>query len=415
MWTGNLSFNIKDAHDRYGDIVRIKPDALSFNIPQAWKDIYGIQTGKQQLPKDFEFYLQQKAGSSIFICNDADHSRMRRNLAHAFSSNALKEQEDLMTGYFRLLITKLHEQVIGPREGKVDIVKWYNCTTFDVIGDLAFGEPFGSLEAGEYHFWIMNIFKALKRSQFDRIANAYPFVRWTFKIMDSLFPKSNEARIQHAQYSAQAASKRIMMETDRKDFMSYILRHKDKKGMTLSEVKQTSKVLVLAGSETTATLLSGCTYHLLRNPDKLQNLLYEVRGAFKSDKEITLASAAQLPYLQAVLDEALRLYPPVPSTLPRRTGIQGNDICGHEIPPGVSRTHHFSPILVRSNGDKVSVGVNQWAANHSERNFLDAEAFIPERWLNDARFKSDQLSIVQPFSIGPRGCLGKKFVPCSSP
>lgn len=336
MWTGNVSFKIKDAHDCYGEIVRIRPDALSFNTTQAWKDIYGIQSGKQQLQKDPDFYLQQKAGSSIFISNDSDHSRMRRNLAHAFSNTALKEQEDLMTGYFKLLIEKLRQQVNGPEKGKVDIVKWYNCTTFDMIGDLAFGQPFGSLEAGECHFWITNIFKALKRAQLDRVANAYPPIQWAANMRDGLLPKANEARIQHAQYSAQAASKRMTLETDRKDFMSYILRHRDEKGMTLSEIKQTSKVLVLAGSETTATLLSGCTYYLLQNPEKLRKLLDEVRGTFKTDNEITLTSVTQLPYLQAVLEEALRLYPPVPSTLPRRTGPQGNLICGHKIPPGVS-------------------------------------------------------------------------------
>ena len=341
MWTGDLSFKVKDAHDHYGEIVRTRPNALSFNTTQAWKDIYGTQPGKQQLQKDPDFYLQQKAGSSIFISNDSDHSRMRRNLAHAFSSTALAEQEDLMTGYFKLLIVKLREQVHGSQKGKIDLVKWYNCTTFDVIGDLAFGQPFGSLQTGEYHFWITNIFKAIKRVQLDRVANAYPPLQWAMSLRDNLIPKANEARTQHAQYSAQAANGRMALETDRKDFMSYILRHNDEKGMTLSEIKQTSKVLVLAGSETTATLLSGCTYHLVQNSEKLKRLQDEVRGTFKTDDEITLASAAQLPYLQAVLEESLRLYPPVPSTLPRRTGLQGNLICGREVPPWVS-----SPTLV---------------------------------------------------------------------
>ena len=336
MWIGDLSFKIKEAHDRYGDIVRLRPDALSFNSAQAWKDIYGAQPGKQQLQKDPDFYLPQKAGSSIFISNDSDHSRMRRNLAHAFSDLALKEQEDLMTGYFELLIEKLRAQVSGPDKGKVDIVKWFNCTTFDIVGDLAFGQPFGSLQAGEYHFWIGNIFKAIKRVQMDRVANAYPLLQWAMNLRDRLVPNANEARIQHAQYSAEAASKRMALETDRKDFMSFIQRHSDEKGMTLAEIKQTSKVLVLAGSETTATLLSGCTYHLLRTPQKLRKLQDEVRGTFGTDEQITLTSAARLPYLQAVLEEAHRLYPPVPSTLPRRTGPHGNLICGHTIPAGVS-------------------------------------------------------------------------------
>ena len=79
---------------------------------------------------------------------------MRRLLSHAFSEAALQEQEPLITSYFDLLIHKLHEQIAGPADGVVDIVRWYNFTTFDLIGDLCFGESFHALENGEYHYWV---------------------------------------------------------------------------------------------------------------------------------------------------------------------------------------------------------------------------------------------------------------------
>ncbi|KAL9122895.1 MAG: hypothetical protein Q9187_000546 [Circinaria calcarea] len=383
-----MSTVAKALHEQYGDAVRIAPTSLLFNTAQAWKDIYGHRPGKGQLPKDRDFYFAQKEGPSIFISNDADHSRMRRLLSHSFSERALQEQAPLINKYLDLLISQLRQRVEGCAAGKVDIVMWYNCTTFDIIGDLAFGQPFGSLEKGEYHFWIRNIFKAVKMTQMMRISNAFPVIRVYKSAMAQLYPGSSEARAKHAKYSVEATDKRLAMKTQRKDFMSYILRFNDEKGMSVAEIRQTSKVLVLAGSETTATLLSGATFYLCQNRSSLEIVTREVRDTYKSETEITLNSIAKLPYLNAVLEESLRLYPPVPSTLPRRTLPSGDTIGGYAVP-----------------GD-ISVGVNQWAANHTSQNFLEPEQFIPERWLDDAKYKEDKRAVLQPFSLGPRGCLG---------
>jgi cytochrome P450 len=70
---------------------------------------------------------------------------MRRQLAHAFSAKALKEQTDVVLQYADLWIQQLAK--VGQQD--VDIVPWYNWLTFDIIGDLAFGEPFGAIEEGE--------------------------------------------------------------------------------------------------------------------------------------------------------------------------------------------------------------------------------------------------------------------------
>lgn len=173
--------------------------------------------------------------------------------------------------------------------------------------------------------------------------------------------------------------------------VSYILRANDEKGMTPDEIEAASSILIIAGSETTATLLSGATYLLLKNPKALETLKREIRSSFRTEKDINFQSVAQLPYLHAVLEESLRLYPPVPSTFPRTTPAPGEIVCGRFVP------------------EKTSVGVHQWATYRSERNFRDANSFIPERWLdNDARFADDDKKAFQPFSYGPRKCLGKK-------
>ena len=75
---------------------------------------------------------------------------MRRLLNHAFSESALREQEPLMNTYFDLLIQKLHEKIEGPTNGKVNIVRWFNFTLFDLVGDLCFNEDFDALKTEEY-------------------------------------------------------------------------------------------------------------------------------------------------------------------------------------------------------------------------------------------------------------------------
>lgn len=88
-------------------------------------------------------------------------------------------------------------------------------------------------------------------------------------------------------------------------------------GMRTEEIEMTAGVLMIAGSETTATLLSGLTYHLLKTPNAYKKLVAEIRGAFRSEDQITMASTYDLKYLHAVLKEGLRMFPPVPGSLTR--------------------------------------------------------------------------------------------------
>lgn len=102
------------------------------------------------------------------------------------------------------------------------------------------------------------------------------------------------------------------------------------------DIESHAGLLIVAGSETTATLLSGATYMLLKNPQVLARLTHEVRSAFTSEDEINIASAAQLTYLNACIDESLRSYPPVPIGLPRVVPKGGKVFSGKFVPEGVS-------------------------------------------------------------------------------
>lgn len=156
-------------------------------------------------------------------------------------------------------------------------------------------------------------------------------------------------------------------------------------------MKETSGILILAGSETTATLLSGAVYYLLKNQEWLTKLQQEVRTAFASDTEITFTSTAQLKIMNAIIQETFRLYPPVPGALPRVTPKGGALVSGTFIP-----------------GD-ITIGIPQYAASRSSRNFTDPDKYAPERFLGAEKYASDKRQVIQPFSVGPRNCIGQSL------
>ncbi|KAI4284881.1 MAG: hypothetical protein L6R38_001090 [Xanthoria sp. 2 TBL-2021] len=320
---------------------------------------------------------------------------MRKLLAHAFSDTALLDQEPLLTYYFDLLVAKLKQRIDAPSEGRVDMKAYYNFTTFDIIGDLTLGEPFGALEDGEYHPWIRNVFESIKILGILRFAAMYPIVSLVLNTLQTL-PWLSAKRTAHLKFTGEKIEKRLREGTDRKDFISHILRHNDESGMSHDEIIGTSRVLLVAGAETTATLLSGATYHLLRNPTVLHRVQSEVRAAFKTADEITLGAVRttrSLPYLEATIQESMRCCPPVPATLPRITGPGGAVIDGKFVP------------------QNTSVGVHQWSTYRSSANFASPDTFDPERWLPEAptKYRSDIKAALQPFSLGPRGCIGKSL------
>lgn len=122
---GTLNEAIHQAHKKYGEVVRIAPDELSFTSGEtAWQDIYGFRTAKQDkgsYMKDHLFYNIPPNGvpSINTPISDREHSRHRRILAHAFSDKALREQESLIQQHVNLLIFRLKEQCEGPDHGRV--------------------------------------------------------------------------------------------------------------------------------------------------------------------------------------------------------------------------------------------------------------------------------------------------------
>ncbi|KAF1998245.1 cytochrome P450 [Amniculicola lignicola CBS 123094] len=393
MFKGDSVRETKDFHDKYGDVVRIAPDHLSFNTAQAWKDIYGTRLGKKQMQKDEEWFVDHKEPVNIIKSNDADHARIRKLVSYAFSDTALREQESLLTSHTSHLVQKFKSLIKGPEKGRVNMMDYYNFLTFDVIGDLCLGEPFGAIESGEYHDWIVQIFQGLKFWRVLRFGNAYPVVGYFLRFMMAVIPSIEEIRDSFFKLPKVKVEKRLATKTDRKDFMSYILKYNDERGMNREEVVDTASILIVGGSETTATLLCGLTYYLLVTPHVMERLKDEIRSTFPTEDEIHLRTLTRLPYLDAVVEEALRMYPPASSIFPRRTPPEGDIVNGIFIP------------------GNTSVGVHQFATYRSAKNFVNPNRFAPERWLPEGaeEYQDDVKAAFQPFQLGPRGCIGKNL------
>ncbi|KAJ5971210.1 uncharacterized protein N7479_001128 [Penicillium vulpinum] len=401
--SGYNHLDILDLHKKYGPILRIGPNELAFSTAQAFRDIYGARPGGC-FPKNRSNYIAPANGVDHLVCaiDNATHARQRRLLSHAFSDKALRDQEGLVIGYVDILITKLQSQVW---QGKpiVDIKNWMNFTTFDITGDLMFGESFDCLKDSQLHPWIKLIFNSMKAIAYIGAANQFPVLKG---ILDFLIPREvKRVGKEHFQLSAQKVDRRLELTMPRSDFMSAITQHglSEDKGqyrdseriMTRAEIHSNGFILIVAGSETSATLLSGCIFYLCSSPHVMSRLVAEIRSTFKQDSEMTFRAVEDLKYMDAVIEESLRIYPPFVTNLSRVVPRGGALVNGRFVP------------------ENTTVACHHYASYHSESNFVFPDKFMPERWLgSDPVFNNDKRDVLQPFSLGPRVCLGKHLANC---
>lgn len=208
---GRQPFKLLDLHNKYGPIVRTAPNDLSFNTAASWRDIYGLHHGHKPFVKS-GFYdggvFADQAHSIVSERDPAVHGQMRKFLSHAFSEKSLRSQEPLISEVIDEFVTQLGAR--ASNETGVNIVEWYNLTTFDIIGSLAFGESFGGVKSGRefpsnfcrmflmggsglQHPWISLVIKAIGQSAMADTMNRFPFFATIFKIA---IPKKLEALVE---------------------------------------------------------------------------------------------------------------------------------------------------------------------------------------------------------------------------
>ncbi|KAI9723570.1 MAG: hypothetical protein M1828_004166 [Chrysothrix sp. TS-e1954] len=285
----------------------------------------------------------------------------------------------------------------------VDLGRWVQMYTFDVLGELFFGSMFGFLATGtdinSYIEALDNILPVMAT------AGACPKMvqKYVFPLA-MLLPSTRRAlpSLQHIEKSSQqrVEERHLHMKEGkplRRDMLAKlfeIARDKgDEKDFHHADIQIECHTALAAGSDTTAIALRAIFYYLMKAPTTYTRLLQEVDTATSNgdlSDPVKYSEAIKMPYLCAVIKEAMRLHPSVGLTLPRYVPTGGVQLAGHFIPAG------------------YQVGINGAVVQYDRNVFgADAEAFNPDRWLErDAAMMEKHM---MTFGSGTRTCIGKNM------
>ncbi|GAB1312409.1 Averantin hydroxylase (Fragment) [Madurella fahalii] len=388
---------IASLHEKYasGPVVRPAPNEVSFTTTSSWRDIYCFRKNHGVFIKSPAYDAAAFTAQARSIVNERDpveHAKMRKMLAPGFSDRAIRQQWPLINQTVDIFIGQLAHRA---KEGKlVDLTLFFSLVSFDIATSLALGESFHSVEAGKMHPWAA-FFKNGARAMGEAVAMMrFP---WITKLVLAMKPPQLMAMIKelrmHEAVCIEMVKRREESPSGRPDIIGLVLDAEKEEGEKSSIEYKAAQLsdLVIAGTETTATVLSTANYFVMRDPAVLNKLRAEVRSRFKSIDDINPGTTVDLEYLNAVLNEAMRIMAPVPWPPGRLVPEGGDTVDGYFLPGG------------------TWVSTSYFAAARSPINFQDPQEFRPERWIGKG---TDKLDGSQPFGLGVRSCIGKAVGLC---
>ncbi|EUC43004.1 hypothetical protein COCMIDRAFT_101978 [Bipolaris oryzae ATCC 44560] len=380
---GQIHRRYNEFHAKYGPIVRIAPNELSYADGRAFGDIYANRPGHQPFEKTRTYFKKMTPDepTTIMDWHEDNHARYRRAFTNAFSEKSLKSQAPIIEQHVDGFMAQLKKR------NTVDLTDWFNFLTFDLAGDLTYGESFGCVDNGKAHPWVEIAQDFGKGLSIIAAVNLYPPID---KVLRYIIPKRILQRsVDHRQMSYAQAKKRIARDVERSDWVTPTKKYTDQKDQfTDQEWGMNLLVIAFAGSETTASALTAITRMLVQHRGVLHRLTREVRERFQNESDITVATTSDLPFLNAVIHEGMRLGPPVVIGLPRVVPDGGDLVCDRWVPGG------------------TYVVFNQFSAFRQSYNFSNPNSFIPERFLTPN--KNDDMTVFQPFQMGRHVCIGMK-------
>ncbi|KIX96217.1 uncharacterized protein Z520_07995 [Fonsecaea multimorphosa CBS 102226] len=389
---GSLHRDLLRLHNKYGSVVRTAPDELSYIDAQAWKDIYTARPGHAPIERGGVWFRKTRPDEpySIMGHNEDHHARYRRAFMGAFSEKAIKDHSALIENYVELMMQKFRAMTFEGGSTIIDVVSWLNFVTFDISGDLSFGESFGSTSTGNAHPWVEIACRFGKGIALVASINHYAPLQKLLKY--TLPAKVRQKMIYHRELSAQKVRQRLQLQEQRPDFVNAVLKYNQEKAESLTpeELELNMSVFVFAGSETVSSAVAAILFGLLKTPKAMAQVIQEIRSAFNCEQEIGVAAASKLEYLTAVINEGMRLGPPSVIGVPRVVPAAGEEICGKWVPGG------------------TFVAINQYPAFRSATNFIDPDEFIPERFLGNQGSETN-MAVFQPFLVGRHMCIGQKL------
>ncbi|GIJ87091.1 hypothetical protein Asppvi_005994 [Aspergillus pseudoviridinutans] len=410
VWKGDHHNTAIDLHRKHGPLVRIGPKHISVGDPSAIPIIYGLNKG---FTKTGFYPIQciswnKKPQMNLFSTRDEMfHREQKRPVANAYSMTSLLELESAVDSCTDIFIKQLAR--FANSKKPVDLGMWLQYYAFDVVGEFTFSKKLGFLQEGKDVDGMIEAIQGMLvyASVCGQIPEAHPLL-----LGNPLFPlfmPSMETWNQVLNFTLKAINSRASLQRDGeldsgekpevgKDMLSrwMAIHASDPEKLSTRDVIVHLSTNVFAGSDTTAIALRAVFYLLLRNPSAMAKLNAEIDNA---DREGKLSkpisnreSMNHLPYLQAVLKEAMRLHPSVGLILEREVPKGGVTICDRHIPGG------------------TVVGINAWVLHRDARVFPDPGKFIPERWIDsDPQLLKKMEQSFFAFGAGSRTCIGKNI------
>lgn len=410
-------------------ILRTGPSVLSFGSVAAIKDIYGH--GSPCLKDDVYRLIAGDYPHILNVVDRDDHARKRRMLSNAFATRNLEQWEFKITDKVEKLVTQFDRRCTAPSANDLVSVEdltvnfrwWSNLFTFDAIADIALSERLGLLESGTDMVECnlgngvhgLNMISSLHYG--SRVVSRFVGATDWFHVLKGLSKLFSPYFRAHAN----DFGKIVSMLTDKRverhhagdrlsDFLGCLIEDKagQQRGLDRGEIEAETSILrktssyhdqvlanvflaVDAGSDTTAIALTNVLFYLIKHPSALNKLREEVASIFTGDQVASYAKVKSLPYLKACLDESLRLSPPVPRGLERKTPPQGMEIAGEQIAGG------------------ITVSVAAYIAHRDPNLFPEPDSYVPERWLDESEDSKGMRAAFIPFTTGSRACLGRNI------
>lgn len=397
---------VHDAHAKYGKLVRVTPNQVSVADPDAIPIIYGHGTGFLKA-EYYDAFVSIQRG--LFNTRDrAEHTRKRKTISHTFSAKSVGQFEQYIHHNLEMLTTqwdKLSKQA-GNGYYRMDSLNWFNYVAFDIIGDLAFGAPFGMLETGKDIAEVRSspdapptyapAIEVLNRR--GEVSNAIGIIPWIKPyakyLPDPFFYQGVEAVKNLAGIAIARVNQRLEAaergEINRVDLLARLMEGKDENGEKLGRDELTAEALtqLIAGSDTTSNTSCALLFHMLMNPNAVKKLQAELDEALPSDDVPNFEQVKNLKYLDNCIQETLRIHSTSSQGLPRLVPPgPGVEIAGHHFPQG------------------TVLSVPAYTMHHSKEIWgKDADEFRPERW--DTVTERQRGAFI-PFSYGPRSCVGR--------
>ncbi|KAJ7652807.1 cytochrome P450 [Mycena polygramma] len=374
---------VKILHDRYGCVVQIGPNTLSFKSATAIRQIYG---SSQALEKSVIYDFHSIKGDGVFFTRSKKtHSFRRRIINRAFSEHAITGYQATMV----LTVEHLIRHLVGKTKemGEIDLTESLPRYSYDTINAIFFsGTAFQEktlLDSGDPENIVWHgaaYFKA-----FELASHLWPMM---FHLVKNIPGYSTVMRFEL--FAQGAARRRLVNEPVKPDGISRWLI--DEEGRPTLDVKNLpieSATILLGGADTMGGACVHLIYFLLTNPKWHKLVRAELEDSIpEKDVVAHLQALESCTFLNAFIHESLRLSAPLPG-VPRVVPPEGMLIDGYFVPGG------------------TTVGVPIWTHHMDDTYFSRPDTFDPSRWIENAVFKPGATLFV--FSAGPFGCAGTKF------